>query len=246
MSNTKLLDNIVHKDLRVIAGHSVEFGDGVNQVLVFPTEFVDAQREYPILFRWDSAENEYQAIALLGLDPGENLFLNEQGWDARYVPAVLDRGPFLIGFQHRHVDGELVKEPMIHVDMDNPRVSETEGEPVFLPHGGNSPYLEKISGILRRIHEGAKIRKAMFAAFEEHGLIEPVKVEVKLSDAEQYTLEDFFTISGEKLASLNGVALESLNKTGFLKMAFEVVTSLDNVASLIERKNRKRMTEVSV
>ena len=39
MTRFVLLDNIAHKDLRVRTGYSAEFGDNVNNVLIFPTEF---------------------------------------------------------------------------------------------------------------------------------------------------------------------------------------------------------------
>ena len=96
MTNRVLLNNVEHRDLRVVTRHSVDFGDAINQVLVFPTEFEDLQREYPILFRRD-AEGNIQAVALLGLDRDENLFLDGEGWHARYVPAVQRCGPFSIG-----------------------------------------------------------------------------------------------------------------------------------------------------
>jgi hypothetical protein len=61
---------------------------------VLPTEFEEVQREYPILIRKDPS-GDYQAVALLGLDRDENLFLDETGWNARYVPAVQQRGAVL-------------------------------------------------------------------------------------------------------------------------------------------------------
>ena len=239
MTNTVLLDNITHKDLRVRTGYSAEFGDNVNNVLVFPTEFASVQREYPILFRRDSS-GQLQAVALLGFDKDENLFLDDTGWNARYVPAVQQRGPFLIGFQSKDVNGEIVREPMVHVDLDHPRVSETDGEPVFLRHGGNSPYLERASRMLQVIYKGADHTKPMFAAFEETNLIEDMEVEVYLDDRVKYNLPGFLTISQERLAGLDGVALERLNRSGHLHLAMLVVASLDNVTWLIELKNRKR------
>ena len=85
--NRVLLNNIDHHDLRVITRHGAEFGDAVNQVMVFPTEFEAVQREYPIVFRRD-AEGALRPVALLGLTREENLFLDGAGgWRAGYVPA---------------------------------------------------------------------------------------------------------------------------------------------------------------
>jgi hypothetical protein len=80
----------------------------------------------------------------------------------------------------------------------------------------------------------------MFAAFEKAGLIEPVAVEIQLSDREKYALPEFYSIGQDRLAALDGAALEDLNRTGFLRLAYFVVSSLRNVNRLIDLKNRKR------
>lgn len=239
MTKTVLLDNVTHKDLRVRTGYSAEFGDNINSALIFPAEFAHVQREYPIFFRKDLA-GDLHAVALLGLDRDENLFLDETGWHGRYVPAVRQRGPFLIGFRNKDVDGDVVREPVVHVDLDHPRISETEGEPVFLRHGGNSPCLERVSQTLQIIYKGTEYAKRMFAAFEEAGLIEAMDVEIQLGDRVKYKLPGFFTVSQERLAELDGTELERLHKPGYLHLAMLVVTSLGNVSWLIELKNRRR------
>ena len=242
MTNKVLLDNVTHKDLRVRTGYSAEFGDNVNNVLIFPTEFAFVQREYPILFRRES-KGDLQAVALLGLDKDENLFLDKTGWNARYVPAIQQRGPFLIGLPRKGADGQAVGEPMVHVDLDHPRISETEGEPVFLRHGGNSPYLEHVTNMLQIIHQGAEHAKPMFDAFEAAGLIEEMEIDIELDETMKYKVPGFLTISQERLAELDGEELERLNKSGYLHLAMLVLTSLGNVSWLIEIKNRRRVAE---
>lgn len=236
MTNRVLLNNVDHGDLHVVTRGDSGFGDDINQVLIFPTEFEVVQREYPIFFRKD-AEGAFQSVALLGLDRDENLFLEERGWNARYVPAIQQRGPFSIALQG---DGG---EPMIHVDLDDPRVLAAEaeggGEPVFLPAGGNSPYLQHVARLLGVIYDGLEVSKAMFAAFEAHGLIEPIDLEIKLDEHTQYDLPDLYTISRERLAGLDAGALEALHRSGFLAVAQWVLSSLGNVGFLVELKNRK-------
>jgi hypothetical protein len=241
MTKHAILNNIAHKDLRVITRYGAEFGDSVGTVPTYPTEYGDVQREYPIFFRKDPSTGEYQSIALLGFEKNENLFLEEGRWNASYVPGIVARGPFLIGFQEQQIEGELRKEPVIHVDLDHPRISQTEGQPVFLPQGGNSPYLDHVAAVLRGIRDGLEISKAMFAAFAELDLIEPVKVEIKLSAEEGYSLVGLHTINREKLAALDGASLEKLNKSGFLQGAFLVIASMNNVKKLMGMKQRKRL-----
>jgi len=238
MTNAVLLDNVAHKDLKVITGYSAKFGDNINLAPVFPTEFAFAQREYPILFRKGENGN-LEAFVLLGLDKGENLFLDKDGWNARYVPAIQRRGPFLIGVHPNREEGAEQHELMVHVDLDSPRISTTEGAPVFLRHGGNSPYLERATRMLQMIAHGTEFAQPMFAAFREAGLIDELVAEVNIDDRVSYQLPDFLTINQERLAALDGKTLEHLNKYGYLQLAMLVVTSLGNVNWLIELKNRK-------
>lgn len=239
MTRRVLLNNVDHHDLRFIVRHSAEFGDSVNQTLIFPNEFEDAQREYPILFHKDT-NGEFQSVALLGLDRDENLFLDGAGWHARYIPAAQQRGPFSIGFSARGGPDQPPPEPMIHVDLDHPRISRSEGEPLFLTHGGNAPALEHVARMLRTIYTGLEIGGPMFAAFAEAGLIEPVQLEIKLSDTEQYNVSDYYTVATDRLAALDGAALERLNRGGFLRLAYLAASSLGNVNRLIEIKNQRR------
>ena len=238
MARHEMLNNVTHHDLRVITRHGAQFGDNVGSVLTFPTEYGDVQREYPIFFRKDPTSGEFQSVALLGFQPDENLFLDDHRWHAAYIPAIIARGPFLIGFQHQ--------EPVIHVDLDNPRISRTEGEPVFLPQGGNSRYLERISTTLQGIRDGLTISKAMFAAFTAVDLVEPVNVEIKFNAEDQYNLRGLYTISEEKLATLDGESLFKLNSAGFLQGAFLVMASLNNVKKLIDMKHERRRRQAQL
>jgi len=243
MTNRILLNNIDHHDLRAAIRYGAEFGDAVNQMLVFPTEFEEIQRDFPIFFRRNE-EDGYQAIVLLGLDRDENLFLGADGWQTRSVPVIQQRGPFSIGLQLsiglQRPEGVGETEAMIHVDLDDPRIGRDEGAPLFLPQGGNTPYLDHIARILRAIHEGLAMTAPMFAAFEAAGLIEPVAVEIALDETTRYTVPDLFTLSQARLAALDGAALAALHAAGWLRIAFLIVSSLGNVSRLIDLKNKKR------
>jgi len=238
MTNRVLLNNVDHGDLRVLTGHGARFGDDINQVLVLPTEFEDVQREYPMFFRKD-ASGAYQTVALLGLDRDENLFLDREGWRARYVPAVQRRGPFSIALQGDRSADDTPPDLMIHVDLDHNRISRTAGEAVFLPAGGNAPYLRDVVRLLGAIYDGLEIAPSMFAAFEDLALIEPVAVEVKLDDHAAYDLPDLYTISRERLAGLEGADLLRLHQTGLLRAAQWVTSSMGNLQALIDLKTRR-------
>lgn len=236
MTRHVMLNNIEHKDLRVMARYGKEFG-AAGSVPAFPTEFAEIQRDYPIFFRKDPGTGEFAAIALLGFTREENLFLEGDRWDASYIPGVVARGPFLIGFQERQEGGDLRREPVIHVDVDDPRISQTEGERVFLESGGNSRYLDRIAQVLSGINDGIAASKAMFEAFTALDLIEPLKMELKIGPA-QYDILGLHTISAQKLRNLNAEQVYRLHTSGFLQGAYLVLASINNVQRLIARKQR--------
>ncbi|WP_372015932.1 SapC family protein [Pseudoxanthomonas sp. 10H] len=238
MARYELLNNIAHQDLRVSTRFGAEFGDNVGMVQAFPTEFAELQREYPIFFRKDAA-GEFQAVALLGFDKHENLFLHQGGWNAHYLPGTVARGPFLIGFQEQNVEGRLRTEPVIHVDLDHPRVIGGMGEPIFLAQGGNSPYLEHIINVLRGINDGVQAGKAMFAAFQALELIQPLTLDVRFDENHAVNLGGLHGIDRDRLAALDAEALHGLHSAGWLEGAYLVLASLHNMRRLIAEKQRR-------
>jgi hypothetical protein len=241
MAQHVLLDNVTHQTLRFSPHLKAEFGDKINTVLTFPTELAVMQTVYPIFFRKDSSTGEYQLVAMLGFEEDENLFLNEtlHIWQADYIPAVVAKGPFLIGFQDQTKDGGAEQTPVVHVNMNSPRIDNETGVPVFLEHGGNSPYLQRINSLLLNIYKGMTETKEMLAAFQQLDLIEPVDLAITFNNGNEHKLHGNYTISSEKLAKLAGNELQSLNKAGYLQDAFFIMTSLNNVNKLIAIKNRQ-------
>jgi hypothetical protein len=229
MANHVLLNNVEHKDLRIIATRSAELGDNVMSVLTFPNEFRNIQSHYPIVFR-KGADGQFQALALLGFEENKNLFLNERGWDASYLPLMIERAPFLIG----RADDQLV----IHVDMDSPRVSRSDGEALFLAHGGTTEFLERMNSVLLAIHDGVESAPAFMGALLVHDLLESFVFDIQLANGSQNRLAGFYIINEEKLATMSGAALESLHKEGYLQSIYMAVASLSNFRALIERQNR--------
>ncbi len=239
MSNYQHLNNKSHQDIKVQTKHSALLGDAIASSLTFPTEFGDVHSEYPILFRKDPQTGEFCSIAVFGFEQGENLFLQHEKWLANYVPAAVKKGPFLIGFQNQTAQGGKAEEAVINIDMDNPRVSKNDGEAIFHIDGSPTTYTEEMNSLLHTINQGIEFSKAMFAALNEYELIEPVTVDIELNNGQKLQLQDNYTIHEEKLANLDGKALENLNKAGFLQAAFLVVASLRNIKKLVELKNKQ-------
>lgn len=243
MANFQLLNNVDHQDLKVIIDRSAEFGDNVWYAVTFPAEFRNLQRHYPIFFVKHPDSGEFQAVAMFGVVEGENLFLDENGWNASYIPLNIMRQPFLIGFQEREQNGGVQREPVITVDMDHPRVNTEYGEPVFLEHGGNSEYLERVNSILHAVLEGMRHSKPFMDTLNELDLIESFVLDVQLDDGSEHRLAGFYTINEDVLKELNGEQLRMLNKKGYLEAIYMVIASMTNLPALLEKKNQQRKVD---
>ena len=243
MANYELLNNEDHGDLRVIVDRSPEYGDDLWYASTFPSEFRNVQRCYPICFVKDPGTGEFQAVALFGFEEGENLFLDEAGWDAGYIPLDVMRMPFLIGFQEQEGQGGTSREPVITVDLDNPRVNTERGEPVFLEHGGNSPYIEQVASILKVLREGQERCPPFFATLMDFGLLESFVLDVQLNDGSEHRMAGFYTINEDALRELGAEQLEMLNRRGYLEAIYMAVASMSHIPDLVDRKNRRQAAE---
>jgi len=231
MTRHVLLNNVDHHTLRVDTRRVPGLGDEVMSVLTFPGEFRFLQAYYPIVFHKDP-QGAFHPLALLGLREDENLFVGEAGWEVPYLPLAIERKPFLIGA----ADGE----PTVHVDMDSPRiVGEGEGEAVFKEYGGNTPYLERISSVLRALHEGLQQNPSFSARLLALDLLEPFTLDATLRDGTPLRLEGLYQINEERLRALDGATLEALNRSGALEAIHMVIASGAHFRDLIERTERR-------
>lgn len=231
MSNPVLLNHVEHRDLRVDARRGAAFGDDVMYAPAVPAEFRSLQAHYPIVFQRDAAGG-FHPLALFGLRQGENLFLDGERWDATYIPLAIERQPFLIG-----VSGA---EPMVHVDLDHPRVRAGTGEALFQGPGIASEFLERARTTLLMLHDGILATPAFVDAMQRHQLLESFVLDIRLDDGSDNRLAGFHTIDERRLQALDGPALEQLSRDGHLLPAYMVLASLSRFRDLIERMNRRR------
>ena len=230
MSRHVLLNNVDHKYLRVDTTRSAALGDNLMLALTFPGEFRNVQAHYPIVFH-KNADGRFQPVALFGFCEGQNLFLHGARWRAHYIPLAVERAPFLIG---RDAAGE----PVIHIDLDSPRVGSTTGEALFREHGGTSDYLERMTSVLQTLHEGIAATPAFVDSLLKNKLLESFVLDVELDDGAKHRLSGFYTIFEERLRALDGDALRDMHRAGHLEAAYMAIASLSNLRQLIEWMNR--------
>ena len=234
MSQYEILNKEKHKHLRIKTGYGAALGDAVMYMMTYPMEFRDIQSCYPILFTKDPNTGGFFPAAVLGFEADQNLFLQDNGWDASYIPAMAQRQPFLIATGGEGND----RTPVVSLDLDHPRISQGEGEALFDNQGGTTEFLERKIALLDKLHNGLQHGKGFVDALLQHELLEQITLDIAFNDGSKQTLQGFYCIAEERLYQLKGDALESLNQAGYLQPVFMAVASLSRMRDVIERRNR--------
>jgi len=237
MSQYEVLNSEKHRQIRIKTGYGAALGDAVMYAMTYPMEFRDIQGSYPILFTKEPNTGGFFAAALLGFEADQNLFLRDGGWDATYVPTLVQRQPFLIA---KVGEGD-TKPPVVSLDLDHPRISQDEGEALFDSGGEPTEFLKQKIGLLDKLHRGLQHGSGFINTLLQHELLVQVTLDIAFNDGSKKTLQGFYGIAEERLYQLKGDVLESLNQAGYLQPVFMAVASLSRVRDLIERRNRLRV-----
>ena len=198
-------------------------------------EFALIQRHYPIVF--SVGENPIP-IALLGLNEGVNVFLDQDGRPLEtdiYFPAYVRRYPFLLARLRPDTD-----ELSLCFDPTANAVGEfDEGEALF---NGEEPS-EATKAILQFCEqfEAAGQRTAGFMEeITKADLLMDGEVAIQPEGFEQpFVYRGFRMIDEEKLRNLRGDELRRMNQNGMLPLIYAHLFSLSEMRNIFARQMKQ-------
>ncbi len=235
MTNHQILNPADHGQLRIRTEPGASFGDAVTACLAVPAEFRRLACEFPILFRFDAEHGSFSALALMGFEEGENLYLDGDRWDAVCRPLALAVQPFLIG---RSQDGDGPSQ--VHIDMAHPRIAtDGTGTPVFDEAGQPTAFLQQAIEMLGALDDGYRASGDFFAACKRYDLLEPFSMDVTLNNGAMHRMVGYHLVNEERLQALEPAVLAELSAEGHLLPLYMAIASLGNLGKLIARKNRR-------
>jgi hypothetical protein len=195
-------------------------------------EFALVQRHYPIVF--SIGENPIP-IALMGLNEGVNVFLDESGRPndpSAYIPAYIRRYPFLLARLRPDSD-----ELSLCFDPTADAIGEfDEGEPLFnedQPSDATKAILE----FCEQFETAGQRTAAFMEELKKSGLLMDGEVAIQPEGFEQpFIYRGFRMIDEEKVRDLRGDELRKMNQNGMLPLVFAHLFSLSQMREVFGRQ----------
>lgn len=237
MANPVILHNDTHRKLRVITTRGAEYGEKTHIVPVLGDELHNLVLDFPVYLMKNKETGKFSLNALMGLEPGENLYLQGEHWAASYLPLHMRRQPFLLIASDEEKQTTEENEAKIAIDMDSKRVSESQGQAVFNEDGSKTPYLEDIIKVLSMMAMGIESTEAFVSMLVEHDLIEPALLNITFANGKKRSLQGLYAIDAIKLSELKGEVLEQMHSRGFLQACYLMTASMGQVTKMIKMKN---------
>ena len=219
-----------HLKLRLaVAPNHFAFAAKTNAVPIASNEFIEAARDYPIVFVGEEG-GPFSVAALVGLRNNENLMVDAEGrWaPGAYIPAFARRYPFV-----------LAKTPesdqlTVCIDEVYPGLSEEIGEPLFEVDGKESAYLKRILEFLQLFHQEAERTTAFANRLRELGLLVPKLINVERK-GERQVLQGLWIVDGTKLQGIDDARVVELFRQGYLNWIQAHLISLGSLGRLTAR-----------
>ena len=195
-------------------------------------EFALVQRHFPIVF---SVGDAPVPIALMGLNEGVNVFLDENGRATDpnlYIPAYLRRYPFLLAKLRPESD-----ELSLCYDPTSGAVGDfTDGEPLFdadQPSAATQAILQFCEQF-----EAAGLRTNAFVEdLQKSDLLMDGEVAIQPEGFEQpFVYRGFRMVDEEKVRNLRGDELRKMNQNGMLPLIFAHLFSLTQMRDVFARQ----------
>lgn len=226
------LDRVQHRDLRFRQDLvNLEPARNLNSMFLNVVEFADAVQDFPIVFvrvgqTQDGKPAPLMPLAVLGLKPGENLFIKDGKWDAEYAPAYMRRYPFAMA---RVDQGD---QRVVSMDEQFEGFSKTEGQALFDDKGEPTEFAQSVLQFLEQYEAEVDRTRAVCDVLDTMDILEPMRFEATMDGGEKVEVDGFLAVNEEKYAKLDDAKVLDLFRRGLLQLIEAHRLSMRNMRRL--------------
>jgi len=221
-----------HSSWRTRTMDSANFFKDAHAIPLTVDEFVEAQRDLPIIF---SSGEDPLPLALMGLNEGINTYVNAEGKidDPVYIPAYIRRYPFMLARLSPEADElSLCFDPTADIVG-----SYSEGETLFAD-GQPTDNTKRILEFCESFEQAGQRTKAFVDELKQHDLLMDGEIAIAMNENPDhpFVYRGFQMINSDKLREIDAAQLEIWNKNGFLMLVYAHLFSLDQMRKIFGRQ----------
>lgn len=210
-----------------------KFASGFHIAYVTMHEFARAASIFPIVFLEDKDKDEFRPVTLLGLNAGENLFVDAQGkWQASYVPAIIRRYPFALAPGGQ--DGQYV----VCIDEGSPLVSDTEGADLFDEKGEPTQVIDNVKRYLGELQQMDVLTRGFCKFLAAHNMFTPLNMRVRDGDKVK-NVSGCYVVNEERMNNLSDELFLEIKNKGYLAPLYAHLISLAQTERLVKLQDEK-------
>lgn len=196
-------------------------------------EFMRGAASFPVVFLHDRERDEYRPVALLGLNAGENLFVDDLGqWLGSYVPAIIRRHPFALAPAAQ--DGQYV----VCIDEGSPTLSQSEGAPLFDPQGAPTQVLENVKLYLSEMRKMDALTQQFCRFLAAQEMFTPLNMRVRDRDRLK-NVAGCFVVNEERMEQLSDALHLEMKRQGYLAPIYAQLISLAQIEKLVKLQDER-------
>jgi len=214
-----------HKKVRLTS--DFRFAGKFHLAYVTIHEFVRAAATYPLIFLEDKERDEFRPVALLGLEAGENLFVDDQGkWDANYIPAIIRRYPFALT---KATDADRY---IVCIDEASELVNDTEGAALFDEQGQPTQVIENVKRYLTELQQMDQVTQEFTRFLAQNNLLTPLSMRVNAADQVR-NITGGYVINEERLNNFSDQKFLDIREKRYLPAIYAHLVSLPQIERLV-------------
>jgi hypothetical protein len=223
-----LLNREAHRAKKIAASTSFAFAGKANSLYMAGVEFIEACKEYPIVFTQVGGD-KIVPVAMLGLRENENLYVSADGkWAAGYIPAFVRRYPFVLA----EMDGQQMG---VCVDEGYAGLNEKSGEALFDDKGANTPFLQNALDFLNRYQVEYMRTDRFCQRLKDLGLLMEMNAKADLFDGTSFMVNGLMVVDERKLLQLGDAQALEIFRSGELSWIYAHLVSLSNLNRLVDK-----------
>lgn len=233
MANIVPIRKDQHQKLKLANTRNIAHVDGQHIIPVSAAEYSQSSASFPIVFVKIPDSERFRSVGMLGLEAGENLFLQDDKWTALSMPQSISMVPFSLG-----IDPDKENTLTACVDLDSEFIGEDQDLALFEEDGKETEVLTNVEQALGRLYDNERMTESFIKELQENDLLQELELNITLSAGEKKKLVGIFTVNEGKIKSLSDDKVLDFHKRGLFVPIYSMLGSLSQVNHLVQLRNR--------